>query len=146
LNLFKNLIWHEKESIIKSISLERTFCRQRKQQWWSGFWWRSTCGQVAVPTVPSRKVAGTPRSANASSPHLKGRKKERMRICDSARIKGEKRVGYGFTDGMEGRWRSVEEVDKIGNNVVALLLRHCGSDANAVVFWICGCSVYQLRP
>jgi len=66
-----------------------------------------------------------------------------MRICDSARIKGKKRVGYGFTDGVESRWRSVKEVDQIGNDVVALLLRHCRSDANG------GCCVYPgqtLKP
>jgi len=53
-----------------------------------------------------------------------------MRICDSARTEGKERVGYGFTDGVESRWRSVEEVDQIGNDIVALLFRHCRSDAN----------------
>lgn len=35
----------------------------------------------------------------------------------------------GFVDGVESRWRSVEEVDKIGNEGVGgdLFLRHCFS-------------------
>lgn len=93
--------------------MERTFCRWRRRRWWSGFWWRSTCCPVEVSTVPSPRVGGTPRFANASLPRLKGTNKEWVRICCDFLVRGRnkrKRIWFWFYrrrgKPLEKRWGS----------------------------------------
>lgn len=93
--------------------MERTFCRWRRRRWWSDFWWRSTCCPVAVPTLPSQRVGGTPRYANASLPRLKGTNKEWVRICCDFLVRGRnkrKRIWFWFYrrrgKPLEKRWGS----------------------------------------
>ena len=78
-----------------------------------GFWWRSTCCPVAVPTLPSQRVGGTPRYANASLPRLKGTNKEWVRICCDFLVRGRnkrKRIWFWFYrrrgKPLEKRWGS----------------------------------------